>query len=99
MLAFATSAVRDAANSAKVLKRVAKESGVSLNVLTGEDEVDVGVAFIDQGFRQDATGDGLRAFGAAYDEDFGYVISDTFRVTESGHEVFGKTPRKLFEIL
>jgi exopolyphosphatase/guanosine-5'-triphosphate,3'-diphosphate pyrophosphatase len=38
LLAFATSAVRDAGNSARVLKRVAKEAGVSLNVLSGEDE-------------------------------------------------------------
>lgn len=38
LLAFATSAVRDARNSARVLKRVAKESGVALTVLTGEDE-------------------------------------------------------------
>jgi exopolyphosphatase/guanosine-5'-triphosphate,3'-diphosphate pyrophosphatase len=38
LLAFATSAVRDAGNSAKVLKRVAKEAGVSLAVLSGEDE-------------------------------------------------------------
>jgi len=38
LLAFATSAVRDAGNSGKVLKRVAKEADVSLNVLSGEDE-------------------------------------------------------------
>jgi exopolyphosphatase / guanosine-5'-triphosphate,3'-diphosphate pyrophosphatase len=38
LLAFATSAVRDASNSEKVLRRVAKESGVELQVLTGEDE-------------------------------------------------------------
>jgi exopolyphosphatase/guanosine-5'-triphosphate,3'-diphosphate pyrophosphatase len=38
LLAFATSAVRDAGNSGKVLKRVAKEAEVSLNVLSGEDE-------------------------------------------------------------
>jgi exopolyphosphatase/guanosine-5'-triphosphate,3'-diphosphate pyrophosphatase len=38
LLAFATSAVRDAGNSARVLKRVAKEAGVALNVLSGEDE-------------------------------------------------------------
>jgi exopolyphosphatase / guanosine-5'-triphosphate,3'-diphosphate pyrophosphatase len=38
LLGFATSAVRDANNSAKVLKRVAKEAGVKLDVLTGEDE-------------------------------------------------------------
>ncbi|HVU91120.1 MAG TPA: Ppx/GppA phosphatase family protein [Jatrophihabitans sp.] len=38
LLAFATSAVRDAGNSAKVLKRVANEAGVSLAVLSGKDE-------------------------------------------------------------
>lgn len=38
LLAFATSAVRDAGNSARVLKRVAKEAEVSLDVLAGEDE-------------------------------------------------------------
>ncbi|WP_128931987.1 M24 family metallopeptidase [Bradyrhizobium zhanjiangense] len=32
------------------------------------------------------------------DEDFGYVISETFRVTESGVEVLTNTPRKIFEI-
>jgi exopolyphosphatase/guanosine-5'-triphosphate,3'-diphosphate pyrophosphatase len=38
LLAFATSAVRDASNSAAVLERVAVESGVDLQVLAGEDE-------------------------------------------------------------
>jgi exopolyphosphatase/guanosine-5'-triphosphate,3'-diphosphate pyrophosphatase len=38
MLAFATSAVRDAGNSAAVLARVAEEAGVELDVLSGEDE-------------------------------------------------------------
>jgi exopolyphosphatase/guanosine-5'-triphosphate,3'-diphosphate pyrophosphatase len=38
MLAFATSAVRDAKNSAHVLRRVEKEAGVELSVLSGEDE-------------------------------------------------------------
>jgi exopolyphosphatase/guanosine-5'-triphosphate,3'-diphosphate pyrophosphatase len=38
LLAFATSAVRDAGNSSRVLKRVAKEAGVSLSVLSGDDE-------------------------------------------------------------
>ncbi|MGY5795139.1 M24 family metallopeptidase len=32
------------------------------------------------------------------DEDFGYVISETFRVAESGCEVLTKSPRKLFEV-
>lgn len=38
MLAFATSAVRDAGNSNAVLDRVAHETGVDLQVLSGEDE-------------------------------------------------------------
>jgi exopolyphosphatase/guanosine-5'-triphosphate,3'-diphosphate pyrophosphatase len=38
IVAFATSAVRDAANSAEVLERVRIESGVDLEVLAGPDE-------------------------------------------------------------
>lgn len=38
MLAFATSAVRDASNSEAVLRRVNEETGVALEVLPGEDE-------------------------------------------------------------
>jgi exopolyphosphatase/guanosine-5'-triphosphate,3'-diphosphate pyrophosphatase len=38
LLAFATSAVRDATNSAEVLARVRKETGVDLRVLSGEGE-------------------------------------------------------------
>jgi len=38
LLAFATSAVRDAKNSAAVLARVRKETGVELRVLSGEGE-------------------------------------------------------------
>jgi exopolyphosphatase/guanosine-5'-triphosphate,3'-diphosphate pyrophosphatase len=38
LMAFATSAVRDARNSADVLARVVKETGVELSVLSGEDE-------------------------------------------------------------
>lgn len=32
------------------------------------------------------------------DEDFGYVISETFRVKESSAEVLTHAPRKLFEL-
>lgn len=32
------------------------------------------------------------------DEDFGYVLSETFRVTESNVEVLTSAPRKLFEL-
>jgi exopolyphosphatase / guanosine-5'-triphosphate,3'-diphosphate pyrophosphatase len=38
LMAFATSAVREAGNSAEVLDRVRKETGVELEVLSGEDE-------------------------------------------------------------
>jgi exopolyphosphatase/guanosine-5'-triphosphate,3'-diphosphate pyrophosphatase len=38
LLAFATSAVRDATNSAAVLRRVREETGVDLQVLSGEAE-------------------------------------------------------------
>jgi exopolyphosphatase/guanosine-5'-triphosphate,3'-diphosphate pyrophosphatase len=38
MLAFATSAVRDANNSDEVLRRVADDTGVDLQVLSGDDE-------------------------------------------------------------
>ncbi|MFV9427780.1 hypothetical protein ACNJ7K_04515 [Rhodococcus aetherivorans] len=38
LMAFATSAVRDAGNSEVVLERVRREAGVSLDVLSGEDE-------------------------------------------------------------
>lgn len=38
LLAFATSAVRDATNSAEVLRRVRRETGVDLRVVSGEEE-------------------------------------------------------------
>ncbi|GLZ30724.1 hypothetical protein Lesp02_29130 [Lentzea sp. NBRC 105346] len=38
LMAFATSAVREASNSPDVLERVRKETGVDLEVLSGEDE-------------------------------------------------------------
>jgi exopolyphosphatase/guanosine-5'-triphosphate,3'-diphosphate pyrophosphatase len=38
LMAFATSAVREAGNAAEVLERVRTETGVDLKVLTGEDE-------------------------------------------------------------
>lgn len=38
LLAFATSAVRDATNSVDVLRQVRKETGVELQVVSGEDE-------------------------------------------------------------
>ena len=34
----------------------------------------------------------------AFDAGGGYVISETFRVTDKGGETFAKTPRDLFQI-
>lgn len=36
--------------------------------------------------------------GSWIEEDFGYVINETFQVTESGAEVLTAAPRKLFEV-
>ena len=38
MISFATSAVRDAANADEVLAHVEKETGIKLQILSGEDE-------------------------------------------------------------
>jgi exopolyphosphatase / guanosine-5'-triphosphate,3'-diphosphate pyrophosphatase len=38
LMAFATSAIRDASNSAEVLERIRRETGVTLSVLFGDDE-------------------------------------------------------------
>jgi exopolyphosphatase/guanosine-5'-triphosphate,3'-diphosphate pyrophosphatase len=38
MMAFATSAIREASNSTEVLSRIRKDTGVELRVLSGEDE-------------------------------------------------------------
>jgi hypothetical protein len=32
------------------------------------------------------------------EEDFGYVISETFRITDGAVEVLTRAPRKLFEL-
>ena len=37
-------------------------------------------------------------YARAIEEDFGYLISETIRVTETGVEVLTKAPRKLFEV-
>jgi exopolyphosphatase/guanosine-5'-triphosphate,3'-diphosphate pyrophosphatase len=76
LLAFATSAVRDAGNSGKVLKRVAEEAGVSLNVLSGEDEARLTFLAVRRWFGWSAgnlvcldIGGGSLELGAGPDED------------------------------
>lgn len=36
--------------------------------------------------------------GNWFDDDFGYMISESIRVTESGVEVLTNTPRKIFTL-
>jgi exopolyphosphatase / guanosine-5'-triphosphate,3'-diphosphate pyrophosphatase len=76
LLAFATSAVRDAGNSARVLKRVGKEAGVGLNVLSGEDEARLTFLAVRRWFGWSAgnlicldIGGGSLELGAGADED------------------------------
>jgi exopolyphosphatase/guanosine-5'-triphosphate,3'-diphosphate pyrophosphatase len=76
LLAFATSAVRDAGNSAQVLKRVGKEAGVGLSVLSGEDEARLTFLAVRRWFGWSAgnivsldIGGGSLELGAGADED------------------------------
>jgi len=76
LLAFATSAVRDAKNSAQVLERVQKKAGVELNVLSGEDEARLTFLAVRRWYGWSAgtllcldIGGGSLELGAGHDED------------------------------
>ena len=76
LLAFATSAVRDAGNSAEVLARVREEAGVELKVLAGEDEARLTFLAVRRWFGWSAgrllcldIGGGSLELGAGYDEE------------------------------
>jgi exopolyphosphatase/guanosine-5'-triphosphate,3'-diphosphate pyrophosphatase len=82
LLAFATSAVRDARNSGAVLERVAEESGVDLQVLSGEDEARLTFLAVRRWFGWSAgnlicldIGGGSLELGAGADEDPTVAIS------------------------
>ena len=82
MLAFATSAVRDARNGADVLRRVRKESGVDLNVLPGEDEARLTFLAVRRWYGWSAgnlvcldIGGGSLELGAGTDEDPQVAVS------------------------
>src|SRR3954449_8937046 len=82
LVAFATSAVRDAGNSGKVLKRVAKEAKVSLSVLAGEDEARLTFLAVRRWFGWSAgnlvcldIGGGSLELGAGADEDPAVAVS------------------------
>src|SRR4051794_23443516 len=76
LLAFATSAVRDATNSAKVLSRVREETGVRLRVLAGPAEARLTFLAVRRWFGWSAgqllvldIGGGSLEIAAGYDEE------------------------------
>jgi exopolyphosphatase / guanosine-5'-triphosphate,3'-diphosphate pyrophosphatase len=82
LLGFATSAVRDAGNSTRVLKRVAKEADVKLTVLSGEDEARLTFLAVRRWFGWSAgnlisldIGGGSLELAAGKDEDPAHAVS------------------------
>src|SRR6185312_2755346 len=82
LLAFATSAVRDAGNSAAVLERVLAQTGVELAVLSGEDEARLTFLAVRRWYGWSAgrlvcldIGGGSLELGAGSDEDPDVAIS------------------------
>src|SRR6266702_1955237 len=82
VIAFATSAVRDARNSAEVLDRVAVEAGVELLVLPGDDEARLTFLAVRRWFGwSDGNllcvdiGGGSLELGVGPDEDPGLIVS------------------------
>jgi exopolyphosphatase/guanosine-5'-triphosphate,3'-diphosphate pyrophosphatase len=82
MLAFATSAVRDATNVADVLSRVRDEAGVDLKVLSGEDEARTTFLAVRRWFGWSAgqllaldIGGGSLEIAAGIDEEPEYALS------------------------
>ena len=82
VIAFATSAVRDAGNSAEVLERVSVEAGVELLVLPGDDEARLTFLAVRRWFGWSAgnllcvdIGGGSLELGVGPDEDPGLIVS------------------------
>jgi exopolyphosphatase/guanosine-5'-triphosphate,3'-diphosphate pyrophosphatase len=82
LLAFATSAVREAGNGAEVLERVRKEAGVRLEVLSGEDEARLTFLAVRRWFGWSAgrllcldIGGGSFELGSGEDEDPAVAVS------------------------
>lgn len=105
LLAFATSAVRDAGNSPRVLKRVAKEAGVALSVLSGEDESRLTFLAIRRWFGWSAgnlicldIGGGSLELAAGVDEDPQVAISVPLGAGRLTREWFGDDPPSKSEV-
>ncbi len=99
LLAFATSAVRDAGNSAQVLKRVGKEAGVGLSVLSGEDEARLTFLAVRRWFGWSAgniisldIGGGSLELAAGADEDPELAFSLPLGAARLTREWFGADP-------
>jgi exopolyphosphatase/guanosine-5'-triphosphate,3'-diphosphate pyrophosphatase len=105
LLAFATSAVRDAGNSARVLKRVAKEAGVELNVLSGEDEARLTFLAVRRWFGWSAgnlicldIGGGSLELAAGADEDADVAVSLPLGAARLTREWFSEDPAPKSEV-
>jgi exopolyphosphatase/guanosine-5'-triphosphate,3'-diphosphate pyrophosphatase len=105
LLAFATSAVRDAGNSARVLKRVAKEAGVELNVLSGEDEARLTFLAVRRWFGWSAgnlicldIGGGSLELAAGADEDPDVAVSLPLGAARLTREWFSEDPAPKSEV-
>jgi exopolyphosphatase / guanosine-5'-triphosphate,3'-diphosphate pyrophosphatase len=99
LLAFATSAVRDARNSTEVLKRVAKEASVELTVLSGEDEARLTFLAVRRWLGWSAgnlicldIGGGSLELGAGTDEDPAVAVSLPLGAARLTREWFDADP-------
>jgi exopolyphosphatase/guanosine-5'-triphosphate,3'-diphosphate pyrophosphatase len=105
LLAFATSAVRDAGNSAEVLERVKTEANVELNVLSGVDEARLTFLAIRRWFGWSAgrlmcldIGGGSLELSAGEDEDPAVAISAPLGAGRLTREWFTSDPPRKQEI-
>jgi exopolyphosphatase/guanosine-5'-triphosphate,3'-diphosphate pyrophosphatase len=105
MLAFATSAVRDATNSAKVLTRVRDETGVDLQVLSGREEARLTFLAVRRWFGWSAgrllvldIGGGSLEIAAGVDEEPGVALSLPLGAGRLTRERFSANPPPAIEI-
>jgi exopolyphosphatase/guanosine-5'-triphosphate,3'-diphosphate pyrophosphatase len=99
LLAFATSAVRDAENSADVLARVEEEAGIELSVLSGEDEARLTFLAVRRWFGWSAgnlicldIGGGSLELGSGTDEDPAVAVSLPLGAARLTREWFDADP-------
>jgi len=105
LLAFATSAVRDATNSNKVLARVRHETGVNLHVLTGADEARLTFLAVRRWFGWSAgrllaldIGGGSLEIAAGYDEQPELALSLPLGAGRLTRERFSADPPPANEV-